>query len=89
VGDAYGSRLALNPITHIDPLSSRSKPDTRPAVAPELIGVRVWGPNCIGRHGLASDIEATVDNFLRRRGGQSDLSVCGKRGNKARLSCRR
>jgi hypothetical protein len=42
-----------------------SMPDTRPAAAPDkLIGVRVWGPNCVGRQGLASDIEATFDSVM-------------------------
>jgi len=42
-----------------------SMPDTRPASAPDkLIGVRVWGPNCVGRKALASDIEATFDNVM-------------------------
>jgi len=42
-----------------------SMPDTRAAAAPDkLIGVRVWGPNCIGKQGLASDIEATFDNVM-------------------------
>jgi hypothetical protein len=42
-----------------------SMSDTRPAAAPDqLIGVRVWEPNCVGKQGLASDIEATFDNVM-------------------------